>query len=236
MTPSEMAAISANASRDRSRIRPSTYGPRSLTTHVVVFPFPRFVTWSAVPLGSDLWAQVRMSGYEWYDAPPSWRQHAGDGPIVDVVVGAVAAVDGAAVVVVGFAVVVVVVGFAVVVVGFAVVVDGFAVVVVGFAVVVVGFAVVVVGAAVVVVGGSVIADAKARSSGAAADRLARADAAASARRSSPASARSSEAADAVAAASTRTSAGAESSKAAREARDNPTMPIVTRSAGIQRRP
>lgn len=61
ITPSDIDAISENAVLDRSRIRPSTYGPRSPTTHVVFFPLAKFVTVSAVPLGSDLCAHIRTS-------------------------------------------------------------------------------------------------------------------------------------------------------------------------------
>jgi len=69
MTPDDNGANWAKVDRDRSRIRPASYGPRSSTRQLTERPVLRSVTVSSVPKGNDWWAQV-PAGASYQDAGP----------------------------------------------------------------------------------------------------------------------------------------------------------------------
>jgi len=58
MTPERTFAISPNAAIDKSMIRSSTKGPRSLIVTITALSFSRFVTFTLVPKGNFLCAAV----------------------------------------------------------------------------------------------------------------------------------------------------------------------------------
>src|SRR4051794_13647468 len=84
-SPEDGSASWLNAYFDRSRMRPSTYGPRSPTSHLIDLPVAVAVTVRIVPMGSVLWAQIHGL-LAWYLASyqlarPSSEPSAVDPPV-----------------------------------------------------------------------------------------------------------------------------------------------------------
>ena len=67
MRPDDGFANWLKAYFERSTTRPSTYGPRSPTSHLIDLPLFTFVTVTTVPIGNVLCAQIQGL-FEWYFA------------------------------------------------------------------------------------------------------------------------------------------------------------------------
>lgn len=106
MTPTWDPAMASKSGLARSMMRPSTYGPRSLTVQMTERPLAVLVTLTFVPLGRVRWAQPPVAADVYHEALPPW-------PLAYLVV---VVVGGGGVVVVGLGRVVVVVCASVVVV------------------------------------------------------------------------------------------------------------------------